>query len=146
MNSTIEQELQLHGHSFFQTVGDSMEPMLHDRSSTVVIGEVQETLKKYDVALYRLPNGEYVLHRVLKVRPQDYLIRGDNRIHRETVPKGWVIGVLLGYYEDTSDTYISCESEPYRQYLKTLRIRYCVRWMRAFPGRAKRKIRKLLKW
>lgn len=143
MNSTIEQELQRSGHSFFQTVGDSMEPMLHDRCSTVVIKKVQGTLKKYDVALYRRPAGEYVLHRVRRVRPRDYIICGDNRIHRETVPKEWVIGVLEGYYPEAGSQYISCDSDPYRKYLRSLKSRYCVLWVKAFPGRAARKIRRV---
>lgn len=143
MNSTIEQELQRNGHSFFQTVGDSMEPMLHNRSSTVVIGKAQGTLKKYDVALYRNPAGEYVLHRVLKVRPRDYIICGDNRICRETVPKEWVIGVLQGYYPDLGSQYISCDSDLYREYLGTLKSRYCVLWIKAFPGRVVRKCKRI---
>ena len=37
MQRTIEEELARNGHSFFQTVGDSMEPLLHNRKSTVII-------------------------------------------------------------------------------------------------------------
>lgn len=144
MNSTIEQELQRNGHGFFQTVGDSMEPMLHGRSSTVVIAKAQDTLKKYDIALYRLPDGEYVLHRVWKVRPRDYIICGDNRLRWETIPREWIIGVVTGYYADTGDPYISCDSEMYRKYLRSLRGRYCARWVKAFSSRVKRKTRSLL--
>ena len=107
--STIEQELDEQGHSLFQTVGDSMEPLLHNRKSTVVIEKVSGTLKKYDVALYRRPGGEYVLHRVLKVRSSDYLICGDNRTYREPVPKEWILGVMTGFYPDESSLLISCE-------------------------------------
>ena len=72
MQRTIEQELALRGHGLFQTVGDSMEPLLHNRKSTVVIEIPKNMLKKYDVALYRRPGGEYVLHRVIKVVENAY--------------------------------------------------------------------------
>lgn len=141
MQRTIEEELALNGHSFFQTVGDSMEPLLHNRKSTVVIEGKKESLKRYDVALYRRPStGAYVLHRVVKVLDGAYLICGDNRIWRETVPDGWVIGVMIGYYEDEQDRYISCESESYQKYLKTLKWRYAALWLRALPGRVRRKL------
>ena len=136
----IEQELAINGHSFFQTVGDSMEPMLHNRKSTVVIAAKKAPLKKYDVALYRRPTGEYVLHRVLKVLDGAYLICGDNRIWKEMVPEAWVIGVVTDYYPDEHDRPVSRKSEVYQQYLKTLWWRYSLLWIRAFPGRARHKM------
>lgn len=132
---TIEQELAVNGRSFFQTVGDSMEPLLHNRKSTVVIEAKKAPLKKYDVALYHRPTGEYVLHRVLKVLDDAYLICGDNRIWKETVPEAWVIGVMTDFYPDEQNRPISCNSEEYQQYLKTLWWRYSFLWMRALPGR-----------
>ena len=143
MRRTIEEELALNGHSFFQTVGDSMEPLLHNRESTVVIEAKRTPLKRYDVALYR---RAYVLHRVVKVLDDAYLICGDNRTWRETVPDEWVIGVMTGYYEKEQDKYISCESTPYQSYLKTLRLRYAVLWLRALPGQVWRRARWALHW
>ena len=140
MQRTIEEELARNGHSFFQTVGDSMEPLLHNRKSTVIIQAKKAPLKKYDVALYHRPTGEYVLHRVLKVLDGAYVICGDNRMWKETVPEAWVIGVMTDYYPDERDRPISCSSEVYQRYLKTLRRRYWLLWMRAFPGRVRRKM------
>ena len=137
---TIEQELALHGHGLFQTVGDSMEPLLHNRKSTVVIEIPKGPLKKYDVALYRRPRGEYVLHRVVKVLEGAYLICGDNRIRREEVPAQWVIGVMAGYYEDERNIYISCGSDGYRSYLKTLKGRRGILWLRSLFRRIGRKL------
>lgn len=140
---TIEEELALHGRGFFQTVGDSMEPLLHNRKSTVIIEKKMAPLKKYDIALYRRPTGEYVLHRVVRVLQGEYLIRGDNRIFREKVPEEWVIGVMTGYFADECNRYISCEDESYRKYTRTLVWRYAKNWLRTcmdaygknFPGR-----------
>ncbi len=138
-NSTIEQELEQHGRCLFQTVGDSMEPLLHNRKSTVVIEKSRGTLRKYDVALYRRPTGEYVLHRVVQVKKDGYLICGDNRIYKEPVPGEWILGVMTGFYPDESSRFIACIASEYRIYLKKWNIRYCGRWIMALPGRICRK-------
>ncbi len=140
-NSTIEQELDRQGHCFFQTVGDSMEPLLHNRKSTVVIEKSKGALRKYDVALYRRPTGEYVLHRVAKVKKGSYLICGDNRIYREPVPEGWILGVMVGFYPDEGGRYISCAIPEYQEYIRMWGIRYWRRWGKALPGRIHRKLK-----
>lgn len=141
---TIEQELERNGRGLFQTVGDSMEPILHNRKSTVVIEKPIKTLQKYDVVLYRRPTGEYVLHRVVHIRRrrdwENIIIRGDNRVYQERVPRQWIIGVMTGYYPDESSKFISCTDVRYQRYLRTLSRRYCIRWMKAFPGRVYRKL------
>lgn len=141
---TIEEELVLHGRGLFQTVGDSMEPLLHNRKSTVMIEKKTAPLKKYDVALYRRPAGEYVLHRIVKVLDGAYLISGDNRIRKEKVPEEWVIGVMRGYYADERNEYISCNSIVYLQYLRSLKTKRRIRWFRALPGRICRKVFRLI--
>lgn len=152
MHTTIEQELETHGHSYFQTVGDSMEPILHNRFSTVMIEKANEQPKLYDVVLYKRPpgvnasqpNGAYVLHRIVKVRKDDYLICGDNRYYKEPVPKEWILGVMKGYFN--GDDYVDCEHDlQYLDYLKTLNGRYCTLWLKAFPVRIVNKIKKILK-
>ena len=113
-----------------------MEPLLHNRKSTVVIKRKTGPLKRYDVALYRRPHKkEYVLHRVVKVLEDGYLIRGDNRIWREKVPEEWVVGVMTGYFETEENRYVSCECKIYRKYLKSLKKRYWMRWTAKLPSR-----------
>lgn len=142
--NTIEQELDRCGRGLFQTVGDSMEPVLHNQKSTVVIEKPIKTLQKYDVVLYRRPTGEYVLHRIVHIRrgrdQEHIIIRGDNRIYQECVPCQWIIGVMTGYYPNESGVFISCTDEWYQKYMRRLKQRYCIRWIRAFPGRVFRKL------
>lgn len=138
MRRTIEQELDLRGYGLFQTLGDSMEPLLHNQMSTVVIKKKTESLKQYDVALYQRPHKkEYVLHRVVKVLKDGYLICGDNRIWQEKVPENWVIGVMIGYFADEENVYISCESDVYQSYLQTLKWRYWNHRMKRLAVRVK---------
>ena len=75
MRSAIQEELDKNGITVCTTRGDSMEPLLANRRDIVTIQKIEpgQRLKKYDVPLYRRDGGEnYVLHRILKVREQDY--------------------------------------------------------------------------
>lgn len=137
IHTTIEKELDAHGHGFFQTVGDSMEPILHNRSSTVVIEKIVQPLKVYDVVLFkRFAEGNisrpdaYVLHRIVKIRKDDYLICGDNLINKESVPKEQILGIMKGYFD--GEDYIDCEHNlRYLKYLKKLKLRYFCRWAKS---------------
>lgn len=123
-----------------------MEPLLHDRFTTVVIEKPAGRLHKNDVALFYRPGGtflgqpkgRYVLHRVVKVRERDYLICGDNRIYWEPVPEEWVLGVMTGFFN--GDAYTSCGDEEYRRYVAGLGRRRVGVWFRLLPGRVKRKL------
>lgn len=134
---TIEQVLAETGRGFFQTVGDSMEPMLHNRKSTVVLEAARRPLERMEVALYRRPTGAYVLHRVVGVTKDGYRIRGDNRTWTETVPREWILGVMTGFYPDESGRFISCDSRDYRVYLATLPLRYMRLRARHLAGRVR---------
>lgn len=139
-HSTIEQELERQGRVLIQTVGVSMEPLLHNRKSTVIIERVPEKLRKYDVVLYKRSGGEYVLHRVIKVRQEDYLICGDNGVERESVSRDRIIGIMTGFYPETDDQFISIRNEKYQMYVQTWIRRYVVRWIKALSGRIRRKL------
>ena len=63
------------------TAGTSMKPLLRDRTDTVVLKKALLPLKRYDIALYRRPNGQYVLHRVIKCEKNGtYTLCGDNQL------------------------------------------------------------------
>jgi hypothetical protein len=73
-------------------------------------------LNKYDVPLYKRDNGQYVLHRVLKVRKNDYLICGDNRYYREEgISDRHILGVLSEVIKEGRT--ISVDSEEYKEYV-----------------------------
>lgn len=119
--SNIEKELDRTGILLQTTVGDSMEPMLKNRENIVVLKKTDGILRKHDLPLYKRPNGKYVLHRIIKVRKNDYIVCGDNRWKTEIVPHGWVIACATGYYKNGS--FISVNDKGYCKYLKTLGIR-----------------------
>lgn len=139
---TIEEELERQDYILLQTTGISMEPLLHNRRSSVVIQKAPPTLKKYDVVLFRrAATEEYVLHRVLKVRENDYLICGDNGIYKEPVSRERILGIMTGFYPDEDSKLVPCEDKEYRKYLRMFRIRYAIRWLRALPGRIRVRFR-----
>ncbi len=110
-----EKLLEEYGEIIRPIKGTSMLPMLREACDAVRILPVKEELKVGDVPLYRKPNGQYVLHRIVGVEAKRYIIRGDNCTALENVPKRWVVGVASGFFRDGE--YIS-ESDPeYRKYV-----------------------------
>ena len=74
-----------------------MWPLFRTHRDTVYIAKAHAPLKRGDVALYTAGEGKYILHRVLRVKENEYLIRGDNTYQIEHVPHRFVIGVLMEY-------------------------------------------------
>ena len=84
MKTTYEEYLEKNGTFTYKNSGVSMLPLLKEgRDLFTVVKKGDERCKKYDVALYRRPPDQYVLHRVVKVRENDYVILGDNCINKE---------------------------------------------------------------
>lgn len=99
MSATFEELLARDGLLVYKTCGVSMKPMLRQNRDLVVIRVPASRLRKYDVALYKRGHV-YVLHRVIAVKEDHYLIRGDNTYALEKVPDAAVIGVLTGFQRD----------------------------------------------
>ncbi len=141
---SLKEYLEKEGFIIQPTVGSSMEPLLHSHQSLVRIERVEGELPKNSVPLYVRPSGQYVLHRIVKVRKKDYLIVGDNRVLLEKVPKEWVIGVMTAYAADGILWHMTEDSEylAYVEgYTRHFWLRHYVKWCRAFPGRVIRKLR-----
>lgn len=121
----IEDVIRGNGRYVSTTVGVSMYPMLRNRRDTIVIEPVDERLKKYDVPLYR--RGEdYVLHRIVKVKPKGYIICGDNCMRGEyNITDRQIIGVLREFYRDGKK--IDMNGWKYKA--------YCRIWVAAYPVR-----------
>ena len=125
--ATFEEILTRDGRLIYSSVGDSMWPLICKGRDLLVIERLPGRLKKYDVPLYRRDNGQYVLHRVLKVRENDYVICGDNRWHRETgITDRHILGVLTAVIRDGKE--LSITDWRYRLYVRL--------WCDLFPLRA----------
>lgn len=140
MYSTIEKYLETHDDALIQTVGISMEPMLHNRKSSVLLKKPQHPLKKYDVVLFQRDDNTYVLHRIVKVKKGGYIIRGDNCTENEYVLCNRVIGVMEGFFETEQNCFITLNAPGYQRYIRLLPIRYTKKCVRALMRRIYRKI------
>lgn len=125
--SNFRSELENHGELIYTNVGDSMMPLIKQGRDILIIQKCNCRLKKYDIPLYQRDNGQYVLHRILKVRKNDYVICGDNRYHKETgITDRHIIGVLTGIIRNGKK--ISLTDFRYRIYVHL--------WCDFFPVRA----------
>ena len=142
---TFEEEIERRGNLVYRNVGDSMMPLLRQgKDLLVVVRKPKERLKRYDVPLYKRDNGQYVLHRILKVRKNDYVLCGDNRWQREYgITDRHIIGVLSAVIRDGKE--ISVSDYRYQIYVHLwcdfFYVRAAVLWLRALAQRLKRKIR-----
>ena len=93
----VEAELSENGSFASVTKGVSMRPLFRTHRDMIVVKPPSAPLKKYDIVLYRGASGEYILHRIIKVRENVFVIRGDNTYTKEYVPKDKIIGVLTSY-------------------------------------------------
>lgn len=113
---TFEEELKLHGQLVFPNKGTSMMPLLRQNRDLMVIDRRgNQPLKKYDTVLFKRDNGQYVLHRILKIRENDYLICGDNCCQLEPVRDSQILGILTAVVRDEKT--ISVTDPGYRFYV-----------------------------
>ena len=125
--ASFEEILARDGRLVYTSVGSSMLPLIRQGRDLLVIEKAEGRLKKYDIPLYRRANGRYVLHRILKVRENDYVICGDNQVVKETgITDRCIIGVLTALVRDGKE--ISLDSRKYRLYTHL--------WCDLFPVRA----------
>ena len=96
---TYEDFLESNGELTYTNVGTSMMPLLKQhRDLFTVRRKGSARCRAGDVVLYRRPPNKYVLHRVVEVRKNDYVILGDNCINKEYgITDGDIIGVMTGY-------------------------------------------------
>ncbi|MBE6648284.1 MAG: hypothetical protein E7614_02045 [Ruminococcaceae bacterium] len=126
----IEEALSEQGKCVFPVKGTSMLPLLRQERDTVVVVPLCEMAEKYDVVLFRMKEN-YILHRVIKIKKDRYIICGDNCISKEVVPFGSVIGVAVGF--NINGNYVSVDDEEYVKYSKK-QVRG--RWKRILKGKA----------
>ena len=95
---SYEEYLEQNGSMTYTNVGVSMLPLLRQGKDLFTLEKRgPERCRVGDVVLYR--RGEqYVLHRVVEVRENDYVILGDNCVCREFgITDEDIIGVMTGY-------------------------------------------------
>ena len=95
--SGVEQAIREDGICASLTSGGSMRPLFRTHRDTVYIVKPEGTLRPRDIAVYKTLDGRYIMHRVYRVKENEYIIRGDNTYVTEHVPHASVIGVLMEF-------------------------------------------------
>lgn len=124
--SPLEKEIASGKPTITLTYGDSMKPLLYHKSTRIVIVNLETNLKPNDLALYKRPSGQFVLHRIIKVDAEYYFTRGDNRYGMERVPKKWVLGVVTEIYR--KNKHFSMNNKQYQLYVNLWNFIYPFRW------------------
>ena len=119
--------LERDGRVMTHVVGNSMKPLLHDRQSIVIVGDVRKVPpRKGDVVLYRTQDT-YILHRVMDTDGSMYHIRGDNTWRMEHVPRQALLATMTGFYRSPRGRLITLRDPLYRLYCAALPLIRCVR-------------------
>lgn len=97
------EQLNVGGKVRFSPRGNSMKPMLRHGVDTVELSPVPESIKKYDLMLYRRDNGKYIIHRVVKTG-ETYNCIGDNQYFVETdVRRDQMIAIVSAFSRNGKD-------------------------------------------
>lgn len=98
MKSNFEKELSNNGKLVYSVKGQSMFPLIKAGKDVVVIDKTDASacLRRLDIVLYKNNNGNYVLHRILKIKNDSFVICGDNCWKREfDINRLQIIGKLV---------------------------------------------------
>lgn len=116
MNKKMEETLLDKGYLIIAPIGTSMLPLIRPNRDVTVLKKKTLPPKKYDVVLYKRNSGSYILHRILKITPDGYIICGDNQFIKEYgVKEEQILGIMDGFYRDNK--YIDTSSFLYQLYV-----------------------------
>ena len=107
------QVLEEKGVLSFAPNGNSMWPFIKNHKQSVVIEKITRPINRLDVLLYVRPDGTYVLHRVVEVLEDGYLMRGDSQFVSEKISKEWVLGIMTFFYKGQNQ--ISVQAPKYQK-------------------------------
>lgn|SRR5690554_1324192 len=108
----IEEKLNSSSEVIITVSGNSMYPFFVDKATNVTLVKPIKALKRMDIALYKTPTNIYALHRIIKVKKDEYVICGDALKQKEYINKDKIIGVVKSYRYNSK--HINCNSISYR--------------------------------
>lgn len=117
MTESYESVIRERGELVFTPGGVSMLPLLRHHENPVVLHPVEGRLKKGDVPFYKRESGQYVLHRIVKVRKDSYDLCGDNQVIVERgVTDGMIFAKMVGFYQ--GEAFVSVDEKWVRRYAR----------------------------
>ena len=114
----FEKYLKSHGEVVMPIQGTSMLPLLRQGKDLVLIERKKENYRyeEGDVILYRrVEKKQYVLHRIIRVCADDYVLLGDNCFSKEYgIRDENILGIMTGFVR--SGRFHSVLEKEYRRY------------------------------
>ena len=110
--------------------GTSMLPLLRQGTDRVMLTAADaDSLKVGDLPLYRRKNGQYVLHRLVDITPDGYVMQGDNQTFLEPgIQPDQILAVAKGIYR--GERFYACDDRRYRRYVRWwMRLRFMRRFL-----------------
>ncbi|HNZ50736.1 MAG TPA: S24/S26 family peptidase [Bacilli bacterium] len=96
--------------------GHSMMPFYRHQETSVCLEKITKALKRFDVVFYQNFNGQYLLHRIIAIKNQSFIICGDALTKKEYLDKEQLIAKVK-YHERKEK--ITCENSCwYRGFVK----------------------------
>ena len=136
VHCSFEDLLNEKGYIVYTNTGYSMLPLLREKRDIIEIKKKDRSrCNKYDVILYKR-RGQYILHRILKVLPDGYLVAGDHNAFVDSkVTDDMILGTMTKVIREGKQ--ITPDTVCYRLYVHL--------WCDAYPVRmllikSKRKI------
>lgn len=143
MYPLIAEMLDKNGEVTFTVSGWSMQPMVYHRRDTITLIKPTLPLKKYDLPFYRMDNGKFILHRVVKVYKEGlYKCQGDNCwICESPIRDDQIIGVVKSFNRNGKQIDVD-KSIGYWLYTRTWRFLHPFKPLYHLPQRILSKIKK----
>ena len=112
----IEQYLAENGKFIYTNKGRSMLPLLREgKDMFIITKKTHGRCSTGDVVLFRR-GRDYVLHRIVEVRSNDYVILGDNCVSYETgITDADILGIMTGFIRGGRE--YSVNNKLYRLYV-----------------------------
>lgn len=118
-------QLENGGRARLTVTGRSMLPLLRAYRDSVELIPVSGQQKKGKIILYRRENGQFVLHRIVRLTESGYICCGDNEAVREPVAQEQLLAVVDGLIRKGKQ--VSMKNFSYRGYVAL--------WVGLFPFR-----------
>lgn len=134
----IDEVISSGGEFQLTPYGISMLPLIRPGQDSVILISPRD-LKKTDIVLYKRCDGSFVLHRIMLIQKDNYIMCGDNQNYLERdIKKEQILALVKDIYRDGEK--INTETDEYKKYIKSLYKKVRKSRLRLFLSRIKHKI------